>query len=332
MINKGGLIISLDFELKWGVHDVYSKGEYDNNLIGSRKVIPRMLELFEKYGIHATWATVGLLYANNKQEMEKFSPEVKPSYKNQKLSPYPILRKIGENELEEPLFFGSSLVKLIGNTENQELATHTFSHYYCLEPGQKEVEFQADMQSALCIADKKGYQIQSIVFPRNQVNKTYLQICKEKGIKLYRGNENHWIYEPSYSNQSQFKRWIKLVDTFLNLTGQHFYKLTDIKKDPIYNIPASAFLRSINYKLPLLKKLRYKRITESMTLAAKNQSLYHLWWHPHNMGKDIDESFAELENILQHYVMLKDKYQFNSYSMKDIADLLDVDQVKKEDG
>jgi len=56
----GTLLVSLDFELFWGMLDVCSLDAYQENVLGGRKAIPRLLELFEKYGIHVTWATVGL--------------------------------------------------------------------------------------------------------------------------------------------------------------------------------------------------------------------------------------------------------------------------------
>ena len=49
-MNDGGLVISLDFELNWNGHD---KG----NILGVREVLPKIVVLFEKYEIHATWAT-----------------------------------------------------------------------------------------------------------------------------------------------------------------------------------------------------------------------------------------------------------------------------------
>ena len=65
----GTLIVSLDFELFWGMLDVCKLEDYRDNVLGGRKAIPQMLELFEKYGIHATWATVGFLFAENYEEL-----------------------------------------------------------------------------------------------------------------------------------------------------------------------------------------------------------------------------------------------------------------------
>ena len=63
----GALVISLDFELHWGVRDKRPvDGPYRENLLGAREAIPRMLDLFEEFGVAATWATVGFLFAKNR--------------------------------------------------------------------------------------------------------------------------------------------------------------------------------------------------------------------------------------------------------------------------
>src|SRR3546814_10818209 len=56
---RGALVISLDLELMWGMRDHATTRDYGHRVLGEREAIPAMLELFEKSGIHATWATVG---------------------------------------------------------------------------------------------------------------------------------------------------------------------------------------------------------------------------------------------------------------------------------
>jgi len=58
----GTFVISLDFELMWGVRDLQTKETYGANVLGARLAIPAMLALFEEFGLHVTWATVGLLF------------------------------------------------------------------------------------------------------------------------------------------------------------------------------------------------------------------------------------------------------------------------------
>jgi hypothetical protein len=59
-----------------------------------------------------------------------------------------------------------------------------------------------------------------------------------------------------------------------------------------------------------------------MTYAAKNNLTYHLWWHPHNFGMDQDENFIFLEKILTHFQFLNTKYNFQSYTMSSLANII----------
>ena len=44
--NFGKLVISLDFELFWGIRDKRSLEDYGDNLLNVHKVLPQMLEKF----------------------------------------------------------------------------------------------------------------------------------------------------------------------------------------------------------------------------------------------------------------------------------------------
>ena len=320
MSKKGNFIISLDFELNWGVWDVVSLNQYKPNLDGVQKVIPALLSLFDKYNVQATFATVGFLFFENKEDLINYSPTKKPSYENEKLSPYANqLLHAGKNETEDKLHFAPTLINLI-KKYNQEVACHTFCHYYCLENGQTKSEFEADLLAGKLIAEKSNVKLKSIVFPRNQYNKAYIEICKKAGITSYRGNEKSWIYKAVNSGQETLiRRFFRLLDTYINLSGNNCYQDEFMKDDIICNIPSSRFLRPHNTKLALLDNLKLLRIKNSMTYAAKRGQTYHLWWHPHNFGINLEENLIFLEKILIHADILKKTYGFRSISMQNLA-------------
>jgi hypothetical protein len=80
----GALVVSLDFELLWGVRDRYPAdgGAYRRNLLGVRQAVPRMLALFEEFDVAGTWATVGALFARSRADLEQFWPAELPTYQN----------------------------------------------------------------------------------------------------------------------------------------------------------------------------------------------------------------------------------------------------------
>ena len=105
-MKNGNFVISLDFEIYWGVRDVLELDQYKEHLLGVRKVIPGLLNLFGKYDIHATFATVGMLFFNNKEELLDGLPERKPTYEDPHISPYTgHFSRVGKNEEEDPFHF-----------------------------------------------------------------------------------------------------------------------------------------------------------------------------------------------------------------------------------
>lgn len=326
MSHTGKFVISLDFELLWGVRDKRTIASYGKHIRGVWEVLPSLLKLFERYQIKATFATVGFLFASNKKELLAYCPDAKPSYKASKYSPYQgHFDLIHETEEKDPYHFATDLIQLLQQYPEQEIASHTFSHYYCLEEGQTQADFEADMLAALQIAKAKDIQLRSLVFPRNQFNEHYIQIIEELGITSYRGNEKVWFHNPAKkADEKLYKRAFRLLDAYLNISGHNCYELATIKQQTPYNIPSSRFLRPFSPKVKILDTLRLKRILKSMSYAAKNNQLYHLWWHPHNFGTFQKENLAFLEQILSHYQHLHQQYQFESMTMQEIAQLLNT--------
>ena len=319
---SGTFVISLDFELLWGVRDIMGPEVYGEHIHGVFDIFPRMLELFDLYEVKATFATVGLLFADSLEEMQRYFPPETPSYLDTNLSPYnDHFEKVGESEEEDRYHFATSLMEILRDYPDQEIGTHTFSHYYCMEDGQTADQFRADIQAAVEIARSKNIELKSLVFPRNQMNSTYLQICGELGIETYRGNEKSWYYSSRKGRAFDIpRRLLRLSDSYVNLSGQNTYNIEELGKEAPYNIPSSRFLRPYNPRLKVLEGLRLRRILRGMEHAAKERELFHLWWHPHNFGKFQDQNLSFLEKILKHYQTLSKDYGFHSKTMREVGE------------
>jgi peptidoglycan/xylan/chitin deacetylase (PgdA/CDA1 family) len=317
----GIFTISLDFELYWGMRDVISVEGYSKHLDGTPKAVELMLKLFNEQDIHATWATMGFLFCKDVDELKRNYPEKLPEYRDDEINLY----KYAQTEYLKPEYhFAPKSIELISSYPNQEVASHTFSHYYCLEEGQDEEAFYEDIMAFNTVAKSKGITPCSLVFPRNQYNKSYIEVIKKAGITSYRGNERGSIYDAASEEEKKTltKRLLRIVDTYINISGYHTYKLEDIKKDTPFNIPASRFLRPYSLKLSFLDSLKLKRITDAMTYAAKNGELYHLWWHPHNFGINTKENMVFLEKVIKHYKFLEKEYGFRTLTMEEISKTL----------
>jgi len=318
-MKTGALIISLDFELFWGVRDHRTLRDYGAKILGVRKAIPAMLELFKEFGIHATWATVGFLFFDRKQDLLACCPETKPSYNNKALSPYNEVTSIGETEQDDPYHLGRSLLELIRTYPGQEIASHTFSHYYCLEPGQDARAFSADMQAAVRVASTLGIKMESLVFPRNQTRPEYLDCCHNAGIHCYRGNENNWIYSAGAAeDQSSLRRILRLADSYLNLTGHNTYPWPTT--NGMLNLPSSRFLRPFSRRLAWADPLRKRRIESAIRHAARNGEIFHLWWHPHNFGANLPENLQFLRGLLECFAAMRTRHGIESLNMAEAAE------------
>lgn len=318
---KGHFVISLDFEKLWGVRDKRTINDYGNDIKNVSAIIERTLELFEKFHIKATFSTVGLLFAESKDEILEHCPTIKPSYDNENLSPYNGHFELIKSKSDvDPYHFAPDSILLI-KSYNQDIGTHTFSHYYCMEKGQTKEQFRADIISSLNIAKKYNIEQSSIVFPRNYVNMEYLNTLSELGIKSYRGNLDHWAYRVLEHNlKKKAQRLYRFLDAYLNLSGLNTHSLnqSSITCVPM-NVPASRFLRPYSNKLRFLEPLKQKRIKKGMTHAAKYGKLYHLWWHPHNFGSNMEQNFQGLEDILKHFKFLSETHDYKSASMESLT-------------
>lgn len=326
---SGYFVVSLDFELFWGMADKYTLKEYGENVRGVRTALPRILELFTKYDIHATWATVGMLMAHSHEELRALMPpqNLRPTYSDPRMSSYHYIEEthIGKSESDDVYHYGSSLVELILKTRHQELANHTFSHMYILDGNTNMSEVLAhDLDLHASISNTYNTKTTSIVFPRNQVNAEALRMCFKKGMTAYRGNENHILYSArTEREQSLVIRAFRLLDHYINISGHHTYPLPSQVDGLPRNIPSSQFLRPFMSLLSFLEPLRMYRIKSSMTHAAKRGEIFHLWWHPHNFGINQEQNFKNLTTLLEHYKKLQTQYGMRSTSMRDIITIVD---------
>lgn len=321
--NFGALVVSLDFELHWGVRDKEAvSGPYEANLRGVWEAVPRILDTFQEFGVAATWATVGLLFADSRDQMERHVPRVKPGYLDKALYPYD--EGIGLSEDDDPLHYAPSLIESIRQCSRQEIGTHTFSHYYCLEPGQNKSSFVSDLQSAISMAREKDIELRSIVFPRNQYNQEYREALYQNGIVCYRGNQRAWMYRAAdeVHNRRVLKRLGRLVDTYFNLAGYHTVGWDEIfdESTTLCNVPASFYIRPFAPRFNRFDVLRLRRIEQSMRRAAEEQEIVHIWWHPHDFGIHTDENIAFLRKILSIYRELRRTHGMKSLTMSEVAD------------
>jgi hypothetical protein len=135
---SGYFIISLDFELMYGLSELKNQDYYKKSVAGGKVAIPRILELFTKYGIHATWSVVGKIMMAS-----------------------------------DSYHYAGNLIDMIRNVQGQEIGSHTFSHIHCLGEGMSEEVFESDCSAFEKIASQNSIKARSFVLYFCYLNEKY---------------------------------------------------------------------------------------------------------------------------------------------------------------
>lgn len=313
------LIISLDFELHWGVYDKRSLDSYRANLEGTRPAIDAILARFEKWELAATWAVVGMLMCENADEARQYEPDLRGP--EGPFNPWGFLRQIRPEDAH--LYFAPETVAAIADRPGQEVGTHTMGHIFALEEGVSDDVFRADLDAAKKVAQARGYALRSIVFPRNQYRMSTIGLCEQAGIRAFRGQPDLPWYAPRRdADQSLLVRGARLADSYVPLSEFASRVQTETPSPDARtctNVPASFFVRPFSKRSAALAPLRTRRILAAMRRAAATGRDIHLWWHPHNFGANLDENLATLDAIGAQYQMLAARYGMKSATMAEVA-------------
>jgi len=318
--SPGALVISLDFELHWGIRDHADRtAAAYADLAPSRDVVTELSTRFEDRGVRATWATVGMLFASTRDEVEAARPTRRPAYRRPELDPY--AEPIGASEDADPQHLAGSLVRHLAALPGQEVASHTFSHFYCLEDGPSEDDFRADLAAARAIAAPLGLTLTSLVLPRNQWNPRYAGAVLEAGFTCIRGPQ------PSFGHRARAQeghgavdRAGRLVDTYAGVSPPPTTAWNEVlRPDGLCDVPASAFLRPYSPGRRHLEPLRLHRLRSGLRDAARRGRILHLWWHPQNFARYPQESYALLDQLLNEFDRLARSDGLRSLTMRDVA-------------
>jgi hypothetical protein len=163
-----------------------------------------------------------------------------------------------------------------------------------------------------------------LVFPRDQVDDRFVRAAEAKGLTRYRGgNRSAWLYRVgAEGSETTIRRGLRLLDAYVMLTSHNTYSPDELVAGDLANIRSSRLLRPYSRTLRALEGLRRWRIETDLEYAARNDLVYHLWWHPHNFGVDLNENLEVLRAILRRFANLRERYAMRSVSMGELGDEL----------
>lgn len=300
-------VISLDFELRWGLHDRLGLdgSAYRESLEGEREAVPELLRLFGERRLRVTWATVGALACHGWDEYFARAPKP-PAYKNRALGIDP---RYADLDPEGRLHFAPDLVEQIRRAAGQELGTHTFSHLPLGEPGITAIDVLADLNAVRRLwRERIGEAPRSLTFPRNQAG--FLDTVRAAGLRIYRGNPTPWYYECNdEGSNGRLPRLLRLLDD-TSPWSRHASPLE------IGMTRASLFLR---FDLPApLWALHVAHVRGELAELRPGEA-FHVWWHPHNLGPDVRRRLGRAEQILDLAAERIAGGSMQSFNMGDLA-------------
>jgi peptidoglycan/xylan/chitin deacetylase (PgdA/CDA1 family) len=286
---SGLFILSLDTEIAWGTVGAAalkrSAGCFDNY----RLLLRWLVALLDTYAIPATWAVVGHLF-------------LKPG------DPRAIPHK-------DPTdwYYGADVIEAIrGARMPHEIGTHTFSHVFTSEV--TRAAWEGELALCATIYREHGLPLKSLVFPRNQI--AYTDSLPRYGVMAYRGVEQSW-YRSFPRPGARAAHWL---DRALGLPPPTYDLATLKVGEVLVNLPASQFLMHYDGPrrwIPTASRVRQARL--GLDAAVRGGQLYHLWFHPFNLGSS-PAMFDALEQILRDVARRREVGQLRVLTMADAAE------------
>ena len=262
------IIISLDCEGKWGMADHLQPYHHrlltDANIVAAYK---RLLEMFERYEICATFAFV-MAFTLDKDERSGFEildPRVK--HDDAWLSHYWRSLESGHSEgWHVPQAF-----ELVRQSRSHEIAGHGFCHRPIGDGSLDGSAAAAELRLASDVAALKGVELMTLVFPRNEVGN--LGAVRSAGYLGYRARLN--------GRKGALGRVGALLEEFA------------VSPPPQRPLPRDHGLvaippgRFFNWRFglrrvvpPAVTKARWRN---QLRQCARSGGIVHLWLHPHNL-------------------------------------------------
>lgn len=260
----GSVVISIDAELGWGFIDFDAPPT--DRVECARDGWQHLCDRLEAYDIPATWAIVGHV----------FHEECDGNHRSHPAWPEWFDRESGPWADRPDLICGADLVRrLRASSVAHDIGGHSYAHMEFGADATNREMAAHELAKSVAVADRWGVDLQSFVFPRNNVGHT--ELLAEHGFRTYRG------VRPGPARDVP-KRLLASVRK-----GARPPLVTPtVDEHGLVNTPASLFLYGFE-GLPL-RATRLAGHDPIVTLArrgveaaAREDGVFHCWLHPNNL-------------------------------------------------
>jgi peptidoglycan/xylan/chitin deacetylase (PgdA/CDA1 family) len=287
----GIFILSLDTEIAWGTYGATAIARQQHTFDHYRPLLRRLVDLLDQYAIPATWAVVGHLFLN--QDSHDAVPLRVPEHPD--------------------WYHAPDAIEMIRSAHTtHDIGTHTFTHAFADEvtPG----VWHEELRTCARLHHEHNLPLHSLVYPRNHI--AYIETLNQYGIIAYRGAEQKWYRQPS----GVVGRVLSYLDYLLALPPVTYDPATLRVSENLVNLPASQFLMSYDGMrgwIPTTSRVRQARL--GIERAIQRNHLYHLWFHPFNLGSS-EKMYAALEQILREVAQRRDMGDLRVMTMTQAAE------------
>ncbi len=309
-------VVSIDLEMSWGaVH--HGSPHDDSPYRAERDVVALVLSAMERHGIAATWAIVGHLFLETCSPVGgvKHPDVARPDYDWLGSDWYEL--DPGSDITIDPTWYGADLVAAIQACPvPQEIGSHAFGHLIVGDPGCSEAAFASDLAACRVAAAESDVDLRSFVFPRNSIG--HLDVLEQSGFTTFRG-----ATPPRFSELPPWlRRAASVVDRVRPLASTAVFPstvggLVNVPHTYLFD-PHSATAQRYGTKAwSWLVKRR-------MHQAVRTSSLFHLWFHTHNLAPQTDRAEAALDSLFGTARELIDAGQMENLTMGQVGERLAV--------
>lgn len=303
-------VVSIDLEMSWGaVH--HGSPHDDTPYRKEREVVDDVLGLMADYGIVGTWATVGHLFLSECRRTDDAShPAVRPSYPWLEGDWYDL--DPGSDLESAPTWYGADIIDRIkACAVPQEIGSHSFGHIIAGDPACSRDAFAADIDAAVSAAAAAGVTLRSFVYPRNSIG--HLDVLEAAGFLTYRGATPPTARRSGLLGRlDSATRKILPSDTF---DAAHHGSLVNIPHTYLFD-PGSKNAQRLG--TALWSRLVRRRLRH----AVRTRSLFHLWFHSHNLAVDLERAHTAMEDLFRLARREIDRGRLVNLSMGDMAEVM----------
>ncbi|HML12116.1 MAG TPA: polysaccharide deacetylase family protein [Xanthobacteraceae bacterium] len=263
----GKLTISIDLELAWGFWDILTPEILRMAETRERPICDKLLELFDRHHIPATWAVVAAV-------LDRASAQGRAG--------------------NAASWYAPEIIDRIRAAKTaHEIGSHGGRHVYYDRMSAAEAE--ADLAFVNQVHRDNGLALDSFVFPRNAVG--HLDLLARAGLRTFRGPDAGWVrIAPKLGSRAG--KIVTFADKILPLPPTPAPARAQ-KNGSLVDIPGSMALPGRNgVRRFILPQVSRAKLAMGLAWARRSGQTFHFWFHPSNFYYRQDEQFATLDWFL----------------------------------